>query len=213
MVKKVLTFIVLITFATFNPSCFVLNGYQTAHLIKKNEIEITPSATLNEYANEHSYDMPTGIYGLRLAYGVSEKFNILSSYHFLHIRDYAHYNNIDLFFKFRLLKEKLAAGVQSNFYFGQNVETPESVNLQILLLYTLSISNNVSFTLAPNYILFVPSMHAIYSVNANAKFNINPLNISIIPEIGCSYIKSENYPIIHGGIGISYVFNISNLFK
>jgi len=198
---------------TFIPSCFVLNGYQTAHLIKKNEIEITPSATLNEYTNVHRYDVPTGTYGLRLTYGISEKFNLMSAYHFLQIKDYLHYNNIDLIFKFRLIEEKLAINVQTNFYFGQNVETTESVNLQSALLYTRTVSNSISLTLAPKCILFIPSLHAMYSVNANAKFNINSLNISIIPEIGCTYIKSENYPIIHGGIGISYVFNLYKLFK
>lgn len=185
--------------------CFVFNALQSAKLLSKNELAITPEYASVLYAHSDNLKEVSNSFGLQCGYGFSGFFNLYARYSRLQLSDYGvGYNYFSIDPKFRLLKDIIAFSLSTGFYFGHDVDCSNSVNLAPSLFFTHTINKYVDLTVAPELIVFFPSFSTLAAVNANVGIHCFSDRILVVPEVGYAVRPRAGDRFFYLSVGMTY---------
>ena len=185
--------------------CFVFNTLQSAKLLSKNELAIAPECATVLYTHSNNLKEASNSLGLQCGYGFSGFFNLYARYSRLQLSDYGvGYNYISIDPKFRLLEDVIAFSLPAGFYFGEDVDYSNSVNLAPSLFFTFTINKYVDLTAAPELIMFLPSFSTLAAVNANACIHCFSNRILVVPEVGYAVRPHAGDRFFYLSVGMTY---------
>jgi hypothetical protein len=160
----------------------VFSELQSARLVGKGNIEVTPAFTTTSRTDDGATEHIQNHYGLHFAYGIANKIDLRARYEYIGVADECgKANAFGIGPKFSLLKDRIAAYVPVGFAFGGDVEGIEEFEIQPTLLFTVP---------AGKYIEFNPSAKGIIGDELYFAFNLGlglSTNLSkyvIRPEYG-----------------------------
>ncbi len=207
--KKTIPLLVL-TLVTLTWSCApVFSDLQSARLAGKGNFEASPHFTSSSYTADSETNHVQNHYGLQLAYGISNRFDIRARYEFIGVDEDdenggVKANVFGIGPKASLIKDRLAAFVPVGFAFGGDVDGIEEFEVQPTLLVTLPIGQ---------YIEVNPSAKGVIGDEFYMAFNLG-LGLSsnfdqwaIRPEYGMLFNPGEDGHYGQFSIGIMYKLN------
>jgi hypothetical protein len=212
---KTSAFFVLAVLVIATWSCApVFSDLQSARLAGKGNLEAAPHFTSASFSADNETDHVQNHYGLQLAYGLSDRFDIRARYEFIKVDDDDDFGDLkaNVFGigpKASLIKDRLAAYIPVGFAFGGDVEGIEEFEVQPTLLLTLPVGE---------YIEINPSAKGIIGDDFYVAFNVG-LGLSsdfnkwaIRPEYGMLFNPGEEGHFSQFSIGLMLKLN-KNLSK
>jgi len=186
-------------------SCYEFNSLQTARLLSKNEINIMPDYCSMYYTYKERYKHISNNIGFQLGYGFSNSYNAIIRYSRIRFSEYdVGYNYLNIDSKFCLIKNRIAISAPVGLYFGRAVDFTESVNVQPTIYLTFQLNRFLDVTVAPKYIIYIPSLEGLGAVNANLAIHFFGRKITLIPEIGFACTPDLQDRFGYWSIGIAY---------
>lgn len=196
-------------------SCAPLfSDMQSARLVGKNNVEITPGYSSVQFAREGQRESVGSFVGLQAGYGLSDKVDLRVRYE--HYQYENEETNVFAFGpKIGLVKDRIAFYLPVGFAFGGFVqESSNSWQMHPTILFTLPIE--------PNKIEFNPSVkhivsfcndcyNPLFAFNLGAGLSSDLSKWAIRPEYGLLYNLNEKGHYENFSIGLS--LNMSLLFK
>jgi hypothetical protein len=186
-------------------SCYEFSSLQTARLLSLKEISIAPQFSSMYYSYKIKYQHATNNYGFQAGYGFSNSYNASVRYSRIQFKEYdAGYNYLSIESKCKVVQNSIAASLPIGIYFGRNADIAKSVNIQPTVFFTLPATKYCDITLAPKYVLFLPSFEGIRAININVAVYWRKWHIAFIPEIGFASTSDLRDRFGYYSVGIAF---------
>lgn len=210
MKRNLLLVVVSVMLLTFLQGCVSpFSELQSARLVGKNNVELTPAYTTTSFTSEGETDGIQNHAGLHAAFGLSSKVDLRLRYEYLWTKDDDFGNGISVIGfgpKVSLLENRIALSLPLGTAFGD--EITDSWEFQPSMLFTLpAIPDKLDITFAPKYILtFCEDCDDFVAFNLGLAFSNNVSSWAIRPEYGLLYDFGESGHASQFSIGISKTF-------
>ena len=194
----------------FLPGCAPpFSALQSAKLVGKGKIEVTPSFSAVYFSNEGSMEHVQNDYGLQGAYGLGDRFDVRLRFEFInvHLGEEVSFNAnvLGLGPKIGIMKDGIALCLPVGFAFGGDIEDiSETWQFHPTFLFTLPIGNNFEFN--PSTKALVPLSgdgDVLIAFNLGAGISTNLEKWAIRPEAGFLVNPGEEGHFTHFSIGIT----------
>lgn len=205
---NVMVFLMLACALSFFASCVApFSDFQSAGLLGKGNIEVTPSFSSVSVTDEGETQHLQNQVGVQAGYGLLGFVDLRLRYENVRAtidEETVIANIFALGPKFRLLKNRLSFYVPVGFAFGGDVENiSDSWQVHPTLLATLPIGNVLEIN--PSAKIMIPfngDIETLYAFNLGAAFSSDVRKWAIRPEIGiCTNFEGGHF--MHFGIGLT----------
>jgi len=205
-ISKITCATVVLSGLLFQGCAPVFSELQSARLVGKNNLELTPAYSTVSASSEGETAGLQNELGLVAAYGVTPKMDFRMRYHYVWLKDDDFSANVNILAfgpKISLLENKIALSLPAGVAFGEGVM--DSWEFQPSLLFTLpAVDNKLDVTLAPKYIFtFCEECDDYFAINFGLAFSNDLSSWAIRPEYGLLYDFGEEGHIGQFSIGIS----------
>jgi hypothetical protein len=185
----------------------VFSDLQSARLVGKGNIEITPSYSTVSFSESGESNGIQNHVGAQVAIGLSEKVDLRTRIEHIWLKEEASYNEtiFGVGPKFSLVKDKMAAYLPVGFAFSDIGETFE---FQPTLLFTIPvIAEKIDFNPSVKYLMtFCDGCDNLVAFNFGLAFSEDISLWAIRAEYGLLYNPGESGHFGQFSIGFSYTF-------
>lgn len=205
MKKCTLSFLFLIAL-TFSLKAQLNQNYESASTLGKKGMNLSSYYSSLQLVCDHSPEYLDKEYirnfGLRLGYGITNRFDLQLSYSYLSLVDLNHHFCISP--KYSIYKNKIAASIPLSFYYGNEGKL---FTLSPKIILTQPISQYLDISLIPKMEIAVGgSFERFYSVSIGFGVSKNLQKWAIRPELGLHHKLSSSSAVWSYGLGFQYKF-------
>ena len=177
--------VLLLTSIAFQNCAPVFSELQSARMVGKNKVEITPSYSSITISEDGESDGLQNHIGLQAAYGISEKLDIRARYELIWMKGSEISENVSILGigpKFSAIQNWLAFYIPIGRAFGE--DTNDSWQLHPTVLFTIpALKDKIDITISPKYLATLcKSCDDYIAINFGAAFSSNLNKWSIRPE-------------------------------
>jgi hypothetical protein len=191
----------------------IFGEYQSANLVGKGKTEVTAQFNGVRLGYDGESDFVFNVLAFQAGFGLGDKFELRLRYDRLWYNESGigdGFNAVTIAPKFGTNSGKFAFLLPISTLFDSGGEG--NWLLSPTVLFTLPLGENVKFTFAPKYIISLEEYSEISDslLSLNVGFGIDVLDSWIArPEIGISFIPSEEGNFFNYGIGVSRILGKS----
>ena len=137
------------------PACApVFSDLQSAKLVGKQHVEVTPSFSSVSFSNDDSSEHIQNHFGVQVATGVHDKLDLRLRYENVQVADDGPRVSVLGFGpKFQLFKDRIAAYVPVGFAFGSEIEVGKTWAIHPTLLLTAPAHRNLEINASVKYLV------------------------------------------------------------
>ncbi len=180
----------------------VFSELQSAKLVGKRHVEVTPSFTSVSFSDDHGSDHVQNEYGVQAATGVHDNVDMRLRY----VR-VSGVNVLGAGPKFRLVTDKVALYVPIGFAFGAGVHSSKSWQVHPTLLLTAPVNRHFEVDGSVKYLVPISDSDADKTVAFNLGVALGPGDVerwAIRPEIGFLFDPGEKGHYTQFSLGLSF---------
>jgi hypothetical protein len=184
----------------------VFSEMQSARLVGKDNVEITPVYSAIYFSDDDESDTIQEHKGIQLAYGLSNKTDIRLRFENISVNDFdVQANVIGLGPKFRLKDDNIAFFLPVGFAFGDNIDNSRTWQMHPTLLFTLPLNAYLEFN--PSVKALVPlsnDSQTSFAFNFGAGISYDLSYWVVRPEYGFLFYPDSEGNYSHFSIGFSF---------
>jgi hypothetical protein len=191
---------ILLACAAVLPSCApVFSDLQSAKLVGRGRVELTPSASTVSFADDGDTDHVQNHVGVQVATGVADRLDLRARYERVE-----GVNAVGAGPKLSLVKDKVAIYVPVGFAFGDDVASSESWQVHPTLLLTAPVSDRFELNGSAKYLYsFEEDTDGLVAFNVGAGLSTNLEKWAIRPEVGILVNPGEEGHFTQFSLGVS----------
>ncbi len=186
----------------------VFSDLQSARLVGKGNVELTPSYSSVSYIEDGESEGIQNHLGTQIAFGVSDNVDIRGRFEHIWLKGEGDYNDqiFGLGPKFSVLKDRVAIYLPVGFAFSN---IGESIEFHPTVLFTLPIVNDMlDFNPSAKYLVsFCEDCSNLVALNFGAAFSQDFSRWAIRAEYGLLFNPGESGSFRQFSVGLSYTFS------
>jgi hypothetical protein len=203
---KLLRLVPALALAALLPSCApVFSEMQSAKLVGKGNVELTPSASAVLSSGGGETEHVQDHLGLQVATGVADKVDVRARYE--HVRVEGGDGGVHVLGggpKIALVKDKVAVYVPVGFAFGEDIEAGDTLQVQPTLLLTAPISSRFELNGSAKYIHpFDADSDDLVALNVGVGLSADLERWAVRPEVGILKNPGEEGSFLQFSLGVS----------
>ncbi len=179
----------------------VFSDLQSARLVGRGRVELTPSASSLSFADDEGSDHVENHYGLQLATGIAPRVDLRARY-----ERAPGVNVVGFGPKLALVKDTLAFALPVGFAFGEDIDSGETWEAHPTLLATWRAAKGAEFSVSGKILLPLSGdeRETLYAVNLGLGLGRDVARWAIRPEVGFLWNPGESGHYTHLSLGFSY---------
>ncbi len=183
----------------------VFSEMQSARLVGKGQVEATGLYSNVGFAEDGEADHIQNHAGVRVAYGVSDQFNIRVGYENVFESGETGAHVVGIGAKIPIIRNRIAAYLPIGTAFGGNISTSESWQMQPTVLFTVPVTNNIEFNPSAKWLFpFSSNQNNLVAFNFGAGLSTDINRWALRPEIGLLYDPGSGGHFTQYSVGFSF---------
>mgnify|MGYP001076460731 CR=1 FL=1 len=179
---------------------------QSARLVGKNQLEVTPSYSSVSYHETGDNEKIQNHYGFQAALGLMDKMDFRLRYEYVTVpQDEINVHLVGLGPKFSFIEDRFAGYFPVGFGFGEDIgQIAETWQIHPTLLGTIPFSNNVEFNPSTKALIpFQKDQNVLFALNFGLGLSSDLTKWAIRPEYGFLFDPSQQGNFQHFSIAVT----------